>query len=403
MPVDLWLLVFLLGVVDSGLALIGRIISPCDDCEYYQHNTMLYADISIDDTSNEKITVCWTLLNRLIDQTVEGCWPYSEHEGWNGTKVPLHNRGQYTLTLGIYSESHETSAEKGPLLSKDSSSFKFTIHPNCRQAIRDRAFKQDKFYNKMQMGGGDDGDDEAESWVTFELAPLCYDEWPKTTNHDFLTSNMLITASNRGMFGVDYSMQQFGMGDRSMLDWVLDKHRSAFVSHPNIVEMGTFGGVTALYLGMAAGLRGGRLDTFDVGDFRSVAVVKNWLPNMKFHLGNANLLPEYSPSGVLVSNQGDSSELTVATGDVAAELIRECSLVLVDHADRLWFTRVIVAPNLRRGAVIVVHDFPPGGTTEEQWDHELGLLGLSRRYASVQGAFESRLATFVHSDLPGRI
>jgi hypothetical protein len=51
---------------------------------------------------------------------------------------------------------------------------------------------------------------------------------------------------------------------------------------------------------------------------------------------------------------------------------------------------------MRKDAVILVHDFPPEFTTEQQWHDVLAPFGIVRRYSELQGAFESCLAVFTY-------
>lgn len=185
---------------------------------------------------------------------------------------------------------------------------------------------------------------EDDQYVNFDRTPLCYDSWihtPSETNDDMLRSHLLVTSSARGSFGVDYSMQQFGHGDTIMLTWILDKYRSA---PPDFTEFGTFGGVTALYLGMAARLRGGSLYTFDISDDRSQEVKNAWLPNMKFNLGDANHPAHEIQGGECTTHEIEvsQSERRVcghsSTFDEAIRSIQSSGVILVDHADRLNFT-----------------------------------------------------------------
>jgi hypothetical protein len=238
-------------------------------------------------------------------------------------------------------------------------------------------------------------DGEIDQFVNFEFVPLCYDDWrlrEEDTTDRFLKQSVGVIDSSRGMFGVDYSMQQFGHGDHMMLDWVLDKHRDA---SPHMVELGTFGGITALYLGMASRLRGGDLDTFDINDDRSPQVKLAWLPNMMFHLGDVNAIMAVNAAHVQKSYSSSTSQQAI-------EVIKRAGIVLVDHADRLNFTIKVVAPNLRRDAVILVHDFPPEFTTQEIWEDSLSTMGIVRRYSQIQHSFRSCLATFTFLDAGAR-
>ena len=145
----------------------------------------------------------------------------------------------------------------------------------------------------------------------------------------------------------------------------------------NIAEFGTGVGITSFYLGVAAALRGGTLDTFDVVDARAADVLKVWLPSMRFH--KADL------AGAVANDAVDAA-------------IRAASVVLVDHVDRLEFCRDVVAPRLPRRGLLLVHDFTPhagpGPTTHQAWADALAPQGFSRFYRDYGDTFWSSLAVF---------
>ena len=172
-------------------------------------------------------------------------------------------------------------------------------------------------------------------------------------------------------------LQEFGHGDRIMLDFVLSRHRD---TPADIAEFGTFGGVTSLYLGIAAALRGGRLDTFDIVDNREARVRETFLPNMHFHLGDAN-----------------------AFGADVVRALEHAGVVLVDHVERLPFFKR-AAPHLRADCVVLVHDYGPQQPCEqnsenygsdEEWEQVAQSTGLTREYVEMQRVLESKLAAFI--------
>jgi len=75
--------------------------------------------------------------------------------------------------------------------------------------------------------------------------------------------------------------------------------------------------------------------------------------------------------------------------------VRRADLILVDHANRLNFTRDAVAPHLKPRGIILVHDFilsadvpeaqrkGPGFTTHREWLEALGPLGFDLVYVDV--------------------
>ena len=117
--------------------------------------------------------------------------------------------------------------------------------------------------------------------------------------------------------------QEFGHGDRILLDFVLSRHR-ADVRH--VAEFGTAAGSRRFYLGVAAALQGATLDTFDVVDARAADVLK--VPRCRRCASTRRILR--APSA-----------------QRAHAAIRAASVVLVDHVDRLEFCRDVVAPQSR--------------------------------------------------------
>ena len=66
-------------------------------------------------------------------------------------------------------------------------------------------------------------------------------------------------------------------------DWLfLDALLASKPEWTNLIELGTYYGLTSLYLGIIAGLRGGQVHTFDNIDQRKREIVKMWPDNIHF-------------------------------------------------------------------------------------------------------------------------
>jgi len=77
-----------------------------------------------------------------------------------------------------------------------------------------------------------------------------------------------------------YRSAQLGWGDIMMLDFALSAHQNL----KNIVEFGTLVGITSMYLGTIAKIRGGNLITFDIQEHRHQEIKNNWPKHMKYYL-----------------------------------------------------------------------------------------------------------------------
>jgi len=109
-------------------------------------------------------------------------------------------------------------------------------------------------------------------------------EWPWKNQADICSYISLGGCCKyRHLLGLDYSFSpQFGWGDLMMLDFAFSAHKEL----QNIVEFGTYVGVTSLYLGLITRVRGGSVKTFDISDHRHGVVQNAWLPNMEHILTN---------------------------------------------------------------------------------------------------------------------
>lgn len=250
--------------------------------------------------------------------------------------------------------------------------------PACAAVLADRRDLQvDNYYQSAAMGDVSEGMVQTQLYVYEAFSPLCYGitfggrgESDEPVHEAYsMADYMTIGSAGRGFWGVDYTAQEFGHGDRVFLDFILSRHRGDV---RDIVEFGSGGGITSLYLGMAAAIRGGTFETFDVVDARSDGARRAWLPNMVQHVG-------------------DASVPTPAT----RAAVRRADLILVDHANRLNFTRDAVAPHLKQRGIILVHDFilgadvpevrrmGPGLTSHRQWLEALGPRGFDLVYVDV--------------------
>jgi len=129
-----------------------------------------------------------------------------------------------------------------------------------------------------------------------------------------------------------------------------------------IVELGTFGGVTSFHWGIAAGLRGGQLHSFDIVDNRVEPVKKMWASNsnhMKFFIADVNTEP---------------MDMVLRESCIDADLL----FVDADHATRVE-QAMRYGSLMREGSVIVVHDFP-GKRDYAGWVADLQTIGFAYKY-----------------------
>ena len=296
--------------------------------------------------------VCWEMRGDVVKQTIGQCY---NDGSWRIQSVALPSRGRFTVGL---------KAKRNGTWMETWTDFTAGVEPRCRQALIDREGVHRERYRAISSFD----DSAADEYVNYDFAPVCYETWPSMDIRSYLAT---ISAS-RGFFGVDCSAQEFGHGDRLVLDFLLSRHRVK-----NILEFGTFGGVTSLYLGMGSLLNKGSFHTFDNVDVRFSTTLTAWLPNMHFHLGDfSHQIPD-------------------------VDLLVQADLVLVDHVNRLFFSRDVVAPFLSPGSILLVHDFSstgdwgPENTLHDDWLQALTPLGLHRVYNDVASVFSSSLAVFL--------
>lgn len=323
-------------------------------------------EVRLEDAGGAGCEACWELTHPALEP-IGGCF-----EAGTAIDVALPANGAYVARLIL------RDAATGAGVAEAAQEFVAGPPPECAARLRGRSglatnYREWHERDGLQDYAGKEGNGSAvarsEIYIDLEASPLCYGV--VGTSREAVLSTV---SGARGFWGVDFGRQEFGHGDRILLDFVLSRHRADV---QNIAEFGTGGGVTSFYLGVAAALRGGTLDTFDVVDARASDILKVWLPSMHFHKDNL--------AGAVSTDAVDAA-------------IRSASVVLVDHVDRLEFCRDVVAPQMRRRGILLVHDFTahagPGPTTHQAWATALESLGFSRFYRDYGDTFYSSLAVF---------
>ena len=216
-----------------------------------------------------------------------------------------------------------------------------------------------------------------------QMHPACYDMWERLPTLNVYSNKVHGTG---GVFGHVGKGALMSKSDYVMLDFVFAAHAEA----ANIVEFGTALGVTSLYLGMVARMRGGELVTYDylnslagwATDCRIPSVRKAWLDNMHF-----------KQDDLLATRQACKTrgpeELAGTCVPCSADVARDVAgadVFLVDNGDKIREAS-LYAKYLRRGAVIMVHDHcGPWGEAYEALLPPFGFKPMYGPFASHIGS-----------------
>ena len=140
--------------------------------------------------------------------------------------------------------------------------------------------------------------------------------------------------NERSMFGISSRQTSILI---THADWIfIDRVLAARQDWKNVVELGTWYGITTLYLGMCCLLRGGFCHTFDVRDARLEYVVSVWPDNIHFYR-----------TGVL----------SETNREVVRLISRPNTLVFFDNGDKRAEVN-IYSKHIPWGGGFIVHDFP---------------------------------------------
>jgi len=143
--------------------------------------------------------------------------------------------------------------------------------------------------------------------------------------------DLLSKKSERLTFGLNSRMIGTGRGDLFYIDYIVAKHNN----FKNFIELGTFGGVTSLYIGMIARLRKSTFYTFDISDRRIPCIKDSWLDNMFF-----------MQEDILIS----------ANKNVINQIEKENIFLFIDNGNKIKEFSLYV-PYLKTNSVVFVHDW----------------------------------------------
>ena len=165
-------------------------------------------------------------------------------------------------------------------------------------------------------------------WMLYHWHPREFEKWKSMPP---IREYLLLHCSGRGIFGIDGNDVSWGHADRLLFELVMARH-----DFSSVVEFGTWKGVTSLYLGVTAAIRGILFWTFDIRDFRMDTVKKAWLNNMTFK--ETDLLTETPNQEVVNAISGDRTLLIVDNGNKELETEKYGSF-------------------LKSGSAMIIHDW----------------------------------------------
>ena len=369
------------------------------------------------------VELCVSLNHSTTGELTSACLPADESSRANEQGVVTTHmidvmvKGVVRVVLTLRNGGGVLNRELSAELARSESLFQYVLHPRCQERIARSLTEQHgdlsgsyrvRYHSSAQKSGlnaahdgvsvDGSGNGAIESgtpgfgslsdpFAKQEFSPLCAEDGLI----EYLPPTRSILATNSGMrgsFGLGFAFQEFGWGDKILLEHVLLRHGP--VHH--IVELGTFHGVTSLQLALTALVHGGSLHAFDIEDQR-LPVVRD---------GMSRLGARFTVCDLDDLNKPPPAEALAAA--------RKASLLIVDAGNRL-LEAIRYGGVLCVGCVLFVHDFPSilhSGRTnagiftathgKEQsaiWDECMRIIGFERRYKVETEHFTSEGAVYV--------
>jgi len=176
----------------------------------------------------------------------------------------------------------------------------------------------------------------------------------------------------RSLMGLKSKMVGVGRGDMLFLEYALAQMEEASV----IVELGTFGGVTSMFLGMCARLRDVPFCTFDITDVRTPEVKKAWMDDMMYFY---------------------QTDILSKPNDYVLELIRnDNTFLFVDNGDKEKEANMY-AQYCGKNTVMIIHDWGDE-VKQENIEAELTRCGFKMQYEDIAIQLKSVCRCYIKGD-----
>ena len=224
-----------------------------------------------------------------------------------------------------------------------------------------------------------------------QVHPACWDFW--TSTPDVLLRMSQINGAG-GIFGLVAQGSLMSEVDYVALNFILAANPE---TSGNIVEFGTASGLTTLYLGVAAKLRGIMLITYDYIDVdcRDERVKTVWLDNMHFKQADILSTRESCPQRGSLQREGGCTPCSASV----AEDVASASMLFVDNGEKIHEASMY-AKYLNLGSVIVVHDHC-GSQFTEPYEYTLKKFGFHAKYGDYFAAMGSCVRAWVRVSFGG--
>ena len=207
-----------------------------------------------------------------------------------------------------------------------------------------------------------------QKWAKFDWHPKLYEKW-KTMPP--LREYLGLESTSRMIFGAGAGYTAWGHADRLMFEFVLARHR-----FDQIIEFGTWTGMSSLYFGMAAAMRRIPFWTCDHKDLRPPEVKKVWLWNMTF--AKLDLLKTVSE-------------------EVVSRVSQENVLLIVDNGKKEK-EAMVYGKHMAKGSVMIVHDWVT--EVDPSLADRLAEDGYDPLYFEFAEYLASHVRVFIRSRVP---